>query len=116
MATAIGLGRPSPASAGAHSVSSPPFTRGTAANTSCQQSPRATHRHPRQSSQAAYSVFDAGQIQIFKEAFSVRVLARDRSSSRDLTDAPLQLIDADNDGMISENDLKSLLTSLGERQ
>ncbi|KAM0746454.1 EF-hand [Meredithblackwellia eburnea MCA 4105] len=51
-------------------------------------------KHPRVSSQAAYSVFEPSQIQTFKEAFS--------------------LIDADNDGLISENDLKNVFSSLGQ--
>ncbi|GAA5962574.1 hypothetical protein JCM3765_003735 [Sporobolomyces pararoseus] len=61
---------------------------------SAESNPRAATRHPRQSSGAAYAVFDAKQIQTFKEAFN--------------------LIDQDNDGFISENDLKGLLTSLGQ--
>jgi len=72
----IGLGRPSPDAAREAS------------------SLRAATRHPRKSSQAAYSVFDAGQIQTFKEAFS--------------------LMDQNNDGYISEADLKGMLTSLGQ--
>lgn len=55
---------------------------------------RASTRHPRVSSQAAYSIFDPLQIQTFKEAFT--------------------LIDSDNDGIISEADLKSVFASLGQ--
>ncbi|BGP14895.1 hypothetical protein JCM10213_003749 [Rhodosporidiobolus nylandii] len=50
-------------------------------------------RHPRQSS-GAYNTFDPAQVQTFKEAFD--------------------LIDQDNDGIISEADLKGLLASLGQ--
>ena len=32
-------------------------------------------RHPRQSSSAAYSVFDSNQIQTFREAFNVSFIA-----------------------------------------
>ncbi|GAA5861831.1 hypothetical protein JCM8547_008569 [Rhodosporidiobolus lusitaniae] len=53
---------------------------------------KASSRHPRQSS-GAYQVFDPAQVQTFREAFS--------------------LIDQDNDGVISEEDLRGLLTSLG---
>ncbi|GAA5908049.1 hypothetical protein JCM6882_000211 [Rhodosporidiobolus microsporus] len=54
---------------------------------------KASSRHPRQSS-GAYQVFDPAQVQTFREAFS--------------------LIDQDNDGLISEADLKGLLESLGQ--
>ncbi|GAA6061157.1 hypothetical protein JCM10212_005743 [Sporobolomyces blumeae] len=59
-----------------------------------ESNPRAARRHPRESSGAAYAVFDAKQIQTFKEAFN--------------------LIDQDSDGFISESDLKGLLSSLGQ--
>ncbi|KAL8277990.1 hypothetical protein RQP46_009622 [Phenoliferia psychrophenolica] len=72
--SSIGLGRPAPSST--------------------KSSHRANSRHPRVSSQAAYSVFEPSQIQTFKEAFS--------------------LIDADGDGIISEADLKALYASLGQ--
>ncbi|CAH7689631.1 hypothetical protein BY996DRAFT_6840527 [Phakopsora pachyrhizi] len=48
---------------------------------------------PRQSSAAVYNMFDPKQVQTFKEAFS--------------------MIDQDNDGWITEADLKTMLTSLG---
>ncbi|GAA6029564.1 hypothetical protein JCM8097_000940 [Rhodosporidiobolus ruineniae] len=53
---------------------------------------KASSRHPRQSS-GAYQVFDPAQVQTFREAFT--------------------FFDQDNDGLISEEDLKGLLTSLG---
>ncbi|GAA6050005.1 hypothetical protein JCM3770_001909 [Rhodotorula araucariae] len=53
---------------------------------------KAASKHPRQRSSSAYQVFDAAQVQTFKEAFS--------------------LIDQDNDGVISEADLEGLLKSL----
>ncbi|KAG0144575.1 hypothetical protein CROQUDRAFT_47070 [Cronartium quercuum f. sp. fusiforme G11] len=49
---------------------------------------------PRQSSAAVYNMFDAKQVQTFKEAFS--------------------MIDQDSDGWITEADLKIMLTSLGQ--
>ncbi|GAA6001243.1 uncharacterized protein JCM10292_006974 [Rhodotorula paludigena] len=52
-------------------------------------------KHPRQRSSSAYQLFDAAQVQTFREAFN--------------------LIDQDNDGVISESDLKGLLTSLGQQ-
>ncbi|CEQ40502.1 SPOSA6832_02115, partial [Sporobolomyces salmonicolor] len=54
---------------------------------------KASSKHPRQSS-GAYQLFDAKQVQTFKEAFN--------------------LIDQDSDGFISEPDLRGLLSSLGE--
>ncbi|KAM0788948.1 hypothetical protein ACM66B_003023 [Microbotryomycetes sp. NB124-2] len=51
-------------------------------------------KHPRQSSGQFTAVFDAQQIQTFKEAFN--------------------FFDQDGDGWITRSDLKSLLTSLGE--
>ncbi|GAA5834247.1 hypothetical protein JCM11251_000581 [Rhodosporidiobolus azoricus] len=54
---------------------------------------KAASRHPRQSS-GAYQVFDPAQVQTFREAFS--------------------LVDQDNDGLISEEDLRGLLESLGQ--
>ncbi|KAJ8294405.1 Myosin regulatory light polypeptide 9 [Rhodotorula toruloides] len=53
---------------------------------------KARRSHPRESS-GAYQLFDAKQVQVFREAFS--------------------LIDQDNDGVISEADLRGLLASLG---
>ncbi|GAA5927750.1 uncharacterized protein JCM15063_005984 [Sporobolomyces koalae] len=61
---------------------------------SAESNSKASTRHPRQSSGAAYAVFDAKQIQTFKEAFN--------------------LIDQDSDGFITETDLKGLLSSLGQ--
>ncbi|KAI5476817.1 myosin regulatory light chain 9 [Pseudohyphozyma bogoriensis] len=55
---------------------------------------KASGRHPRQSSGAAYSVFDAAQIQTFKEAFN--------------------MIDQDSDGLITRTDLEGVLVSLGQ--
>ncbi|POV94927.1 hypothetical protein PSTT_16559 [Puccinia striiformis] len=49
---------------------------------------------PRQSSAAVYNMFDPKQVQTFKEAFS--------------------MIDQDSDGWITEADLKTMLTSLGQ--
>ncbi|BGP47017.1 hypothetical protein JCM10450v2_002869 [Rhodotorula kratochvilovae] len=57
-----------------------------------QSNLKAASKHPRQRSSSAYQVFDAAQVQTFKEAFS--------------------LIDQDNDGVISEADLRGLLNSL----
>ncbi|BGP30993.1 hypothetical protein JCM10296v2_002757 [Rhodotorula toruloides] len=54
----------------------------------------ARRSHPRESS-GAYQLFDAKQVQVFREAFS--------------------LIDQDNDGIISEADLRGLLASLGQQ-
>ncbi|GAA5977897.1 hypothetical protein JCM21900_003125, partial [Sporobolomyces salmonicolor] len=54
---------------------------------------KASSKHPRQSS-GAYQLFDAKQVQTFKEAFN--------------------LIDQDSDGFISEPDLRGLLSSLGQ--
>ncbi|BGP38909.1 hypothetical protein JCM10449v2_002847 [Rhodotorula kratochvilovae] len=59
-----------------------------------QSNLKAASKHPRQRSSSAYQVFDAAQVQTFKEAFS--------------------LIDQDNDGVISEADLRGLLNSLGQ--
>ncbi|POW07576.1 hypothetical protein PSTT_08194 [Puccinia striiformis] len=50
---------------------------------------------PRQSSAAVYNMFDPKQVQTFKEAFS--------------------MIDQDSDGWITEADLKTMLTSLGQK-
>ncbi|BGP23665.1 myosin regulatory light chain 9 [Rhodotorula toruloides] len=55
---------------------------------------KARRSHPRESS-GAYQLFDAKQVQVFREAFS--------------------LIDQDNDGIISEADLRGLLASLGQQ-
>ncbi|BGP06959.1 hypothetical protein JCM10049v2_002789 [Rhodotorula toruloides] len=55
---------------------------------------KARRSHPRESS-GAYQLFDAKQVQVFREAFS--------------------LIDQDNDGVISEADLRGLLASLGQQ-
>ncbi|GAA6019142.1 hypothetical protein JCM10207_006556 [Rhodosporidiobolus poonsookiae] len=55
---------------------------------------QARGNHPRQSSGAWARVFDPAQVQTFREAFN--------------------LIDQDNDGIISEADLKALLASLGQ--
>lgn len=88
------------------------------------QSARAATRHPRQSSQAAYSVFDGPQIQVFKEAFSVSgvhnlpptswdAAVLTRATTLDLFLPDEQLLDEDNDGVISESDLKGVLSSLG---
>ncbi|KAI7956707.1 hypothetical protein MJO28_003802 [Puccinia striiformis f. sp. tritici] len=49
---------------------------------------------PRQSSAAVYNMFDPKQVHTFKEAFS--------------------MIDQDSDGWITEADLKTMLTSLGQ--
>ncbi|TNY19946.1 hypothetical protein DMC30DRAFT_422035 [Rhodotorula diobovata] len=57
------------------------------------QTGKASTTHPRQSS-GAYQLFDAAQVQTFREAFN--------------------LIDQDNDGVISESDLRGLLNSLGQ--
>jgi len=51
-------------------------------------------KHPRQSSQNVYSMFDSAQVRQFKEAFS--------------------LIDQDSDGLITSADLTAMLTSLGQ--
>ncbi|KAH9824150.1 hypothetical protein DFH28DRAFT_879809 [Melampsora americana] len=55
---------------------------------------KAQSAHPRQSSAAVYNMFDAKQVQTFKEAFS--------------------MIDQDSDGWITEADLKTMLASLGQ--
>ena len=60
---------------------------------SASSNAKASSRHPRQSSSAAFNVFDAQQIQTFREAFS--------------------LVDQNNDGVISESDLRAMLTGLG---
>ncbi|GAA5936086.1 hypothetical protein JCM3775_003575 [Rhodotorula graminis] len=57
------------------------------------QAGKAATRHPRQSS-GAFQVFDPAQVQTFREAFN--------------------LVDQDNDGIISESDLRGLLNSLGQ--
>ncbi|GAA5848861.1 hypothetical protein JCM9279_002966 [Rhodotorula babjevae] len=57
------------------------------------QAGKAATRHPRQSS-GAFQLFDPAQVQTFREAFN--------------------LVDQDNDGIISEADLRGLLSSLGQ--
>ena len=50
-------------------------------------------RHPREASGGVYTMFDAAQVKQFKEAFAT--------------------IDQDGDGRVSEEDLKTMLSSLG---